>query len=128
MCHWACNVTVWRWVGWLGRLTPPGSILAAIAQFDGDSPAASLVPCAVPQDHEKAYSAERAELLRQALRTVALVCLLARVLTVPPADSSPLRWLLRAQFEAFPHPIGLREAVESPAFHIWGRWFPRGTR
>ena len=114
-CSWT---SVWRWVGWLGRLTPPGPILAAIVRLDNDSPAASLVPRVVPQDHEKAYSTERAELLLRALRSVVLICALARVLRVPPADSSPLRWFLWAQFQVFPRPIGLREAVESPAFYI----------
>lgn len=114
-CSWT---SVWRWVGWLGRLTAPEGLLAAILRLVADSPAIDLVPRQVPQDHDKAYSAERAALLLSALRTVVLVCLLWRALRTPPADASPLRWLLWVQFRAFPRPIGLREGIASPAFHI----------
>ena len=115
-CSWT---SVWQWVGWLGHLVPPEELLAAIVRFDSESPAVSLVPRAVPQDdHDKAYTAERAERLLQALRTIVLIALLSRALPVPPADPSPLRWLLWVQFQAFPHPIGLRDEVRSPAFHI----------
>lgn len=114
-CSWT---SVWRWVGWLGGLIAAEKLLAVITRLDSGSPAVSLVPRSVRQDHDKAYSPERAEVLLHALRTTVLVCLLARVLPVPPADPSPLRWLLWAQFQAFPRPIGLDEDVRSPAFHI----------
>jgi transposase-like protein len=114
-CSWT---SVWRWVGWLGRLTAPEDLLAAIVRLVPDSPAIDLVPRDVPQDHDKAYSAERVALLLGALRTVVLICLLWRALPTPPADPSPLRWLLWVQFRAFPRPIGLGEGVASPAFHI----------
>jgi transposase-like protein len=114
-CSWT---SVWRWVGWLGRLTAPEDLLAAIVRLVPDSPAIDLVPRDVPQDHDKAYSAERAALLLGGLRTVVLICLLWRALPTPPADPSPLRWLLWVQFRAFPRPIGLGEGVASPAFHI----------
>jgi hypothetical protein len=114
-CSWT---SVWRWVGWLGRLSGPEPILAAIMRLNPDSPASGLVPRQVPQDHEKAYSPERAAVLLSALRTVALISLLWRTLSVPPCDASPLRWLLWVEFQSFPRPIGLREGVRSPAFHI----------
>jgi hypothetical protein len=114
-CSWT---SVWRWVGWLGRLTAPEDLLAAIVRLVPDSPAIDLVPRDVPQDHDKAYSAERAALLLSALRTVVLISLLWRALPTPSADPSPLRWLLWVQFRAFPRPIGLREGIASPAFHI----------
>ena len=114
-CSWT---SVWRWVGWLGRLTAPENLLAAIVRLVPDSPAIDLVPRHVPQDHDKAYSAERATLLLGALRTVVLISLLWRALPTPPADPSPLRWLLWVQFRAFPHPIGLGEGIASPAFHV----------
>jgi hypothetical protein len=114
-CSWT---SVWRWVGWLGQLAAPGQLIAAIARVDADSPAVSVVPRDVPQDHDKAYSPERAALLLSALQTVVLISLLSRALGVPPADPSPLRWLLWVQFRAFPRPISLREGVRSPAFHI----------
>lgn len=113
-CSWT---SVWRWVGWVGRLAAPEELLAAITRIDGDSPALDLVPREVPQDHEKAYSPERAELLLRAYRTLVLVCLLARVICFPPVDPSALRWLLWTQLRTFPRPIRLHEA-RSPAFHI----------
>lgn len=114
-CSWT---SVWRWVDRLGRLSAPEALLAAIMRLDPGSPAIDLVPRQVPQDHEKAYLPERAALLLSALRTVVLISLLCRTLSVPPADPSPLRWLLWLQFQAFPHPIGWLETARSPAFHI----------
>lgn len=114
-CSWT---SVWQWVRWLSRLVQPEELLAAILRFDSDSPALTLVPRAVPQDHEKAYSPARAEQLLRAFRTIVLVALLSRALPVAPVDPSPLRWLLWVQFQAFPQPIGLDDDVRSPAFHI----------
>jgi hypothetical protein len=120
-CSWT---SVWRWVGWLGRLASLEEILAAIVRLDYDSPALDLVPQSVPQDHEKAYSRERAEVLRRAYQTIVLVCLLARGMSVPPMDPSPLRWFLWAALQVFPQPIRLDE-VRSPAFHIDRRGPPK---
>lgn len=120
-CSWT---SVWRWVGWLGRLSSPEEILAAIVRLDYDSPAPELVPRGVPQDHEKAYSPERAEVLRRAYRTLVLVCLLARGMCVPPVDPSPLRWFLWTVFPTFPLPVRLGGEVRSPAFHIDRRGSP----
>jgi hypothetical protein len=107
-CSWT---SLWRWVGWLGGLASPEEILAAIVRMDAVSPALSLVPRVVPQDHRKAYSPERANVLLRAYRVLVLLCLLARVMCVAPADPSPLRWFLWAVFRAYPRPIGLREAL-----------------
>jgi hypothetical protein len=114
-CSWT---SVWRWVGWLGRLAAPEQILAVIMRLEPDSPASELLPRRVAQDHEKAYSPERAATLLSALRTVAVISLLWRTLSTPPSDPSPLRWLLWVQFQSFPHPVGLGEGAASPAFHI----------
>lgn len=115
-CSWT---SVWRWVGWLGRLAAPEQVVAAIMRLDPRSPAVDLVPRSVPRDqHDKAYSPERAAVLLSALRTLVLISLLSRALPVPPADPSPLRWLLWVQFLVFRRPIGLRERTRSPAFHI----------
>lgn len=114
-CSWTA---VWRWVGWLGRLVPPEEILGAIVRMDGASPALDLVPRAVPQDHRKAYSSERAAVLLRAYRTLVLLCLLTRVMRCPPAEPSALRWFLWAAFQVFPRPIRLGEAARSPAFDI----------
>lgn len=114
-CSWT---SVWRWVGWLGRLHAPEQLMAAVMCLQPSSPALDLVPRYVPQDHEKAYTAERAALLLSALRTVVLIALLCRTLSAPPADPSPLRWVLWVHFQAFPRPIGLSETARSPAIHI----------
>lgn len=113
-CSWT---SVWRWVGWIGGLVAPEEILAAIVRMAGDSPALGLVPREVPQDHEKAYSLDRAELLLRAYRTLVLVCLLARAICLPPADPSLLRWFLRAVI-GLRSPIRLDGEGRSPAFHI----------
>jgi hypothetical protein len=121
-CSWT---SVWRWVGWLGRLVPPQEILAAVVRIDGASPAIDLVPRTVPQDHQKAYSPERADVLLRAYRTLVLLCLLSRVMPFPPAESSPLRWFLWVAFSAVPRPIRLGEG-RSPAFDIDRRGPPDG--
>lgn len=113
-CSWT---TVWRWVARLGRLVAPEEVMAAIVRTAGDTPALDLVPRAVPQDHEKAYSPERAEILLRAYRTLVLICLLARALCVPPSDPSPLRWFLWTQ-QRLRGPAGRRDTARSPAFHI----------
>jgi len=114
-CSWT---SVWRWVGWLSALVAPEQILGAIARSDRELPALGLVPRAVVQDHEKAYSDERAEKLLRALKALVLLCLLTRVLRFPPVDPSPLRWLLWVQLIAGARPIALVEGIRSPAFHI----------
>lgn len=114
-CSWT---SVWRWVGWLGRLAAPEELLSAILRRDSDSPALESVPREVPQDHEKAYSPERGELLLRSYRMLVLICVLARALRFPPVDPSPLRWVLWTQLVAFRCPIRLTDAARSPAFHI----------
>jgi len=121
-CSWT---SVWRWVGRLGLLVTPEETLAAMLRLDRDSPAPELVPRRVPQDHEKAYSPERAQVLLQAYRTIVLVCFLARGMSVPPLDPSPLRWFLWTAFLVFPLPIRLEGEVRSPAFHIDRRGPPK---
>lgn len=122
-CSWT---SVWRWVGWLGRVHPPEQLLAAVMGLQAASPALDLVPRQVPQDHDKAYTKERAALLVAAYRTVVLIALLYRTLSAPPADPSPLRWLLWVHYQTFPQPIGLRERARSPAIHIDHRGPPGG--
>lgn len=112
-CSWT---SVWRWVGWLGRLAAPEEILAAILRTAGDSPALDFVPREVPQDHEKAYSPERAEILLRAYRALVLICLWARTMCVPPSDPSSLRWFLWTRRRE--PPASHRGEARSPAFHI----------
>jgi hypothetical protein len=114
-CSWT---TVWRWVGWLGGLAAPEEMLAAIVRTAGDALALDFVPREVPQDHDKAYSAERGAILLRAYRTLVLICLLARALCVPPSDPSPLRWFLWTSRPRLRGPAEHRQTVGSPAFHI----------
>jgi hypothetical protein len=121
-CSWT---TAWRWVGWLGRLVVPEEILATIVRTAGASPALDFVPRVVPQDHDKAYSAERAEILLRAYRTLVLICLLGRAMCVPASDPCPLRWFLWMRLKQRP-PTADREKARSPAFHIDRRGPPDG--
>ncbi len=114
-CSWT---TVWRWVRWLGGLAAPEEILAAIVRTAGDAGAVDLVPREVPQDHDKAYSPERAQILLRAYRTLVLICLLARALCIPPSDPSPLRWFLWTRGLWLRGPAEHGERARSPAFHI----------
>jgi hypothetical protein len=114
-CSWT---SVWRWVGRLGRLAAPEEILAAVVRLAGDSPALDFVPREVPQDHDKAYSPGRAEILLCAYRTLVLICLLARTVSVPALDPSPLRWFLWTSSQGLRAPAQPREGARSPAFHI----------
>jgi hypothetical protein len=114
-CSWT---SVWRWVGWLGGLVAPEEILAAIMGTAGDSPALHFVPRAVPQDHEKAYSSVRADILLRAYRTLVLICLLARAMCVPPSDPSSLRWFLWTCRPSLRGPTRHHDEARSPAFHI----------
>lgn len=114
-CSWT---SVWRWVGWLGRLVGPAEVLAAIVGTASDSPAIDFVPREVPQDHEKAYTPKRAEILLRVYRTLVLICVLARTMCVPPSDPSPLRWFLWTRRQGTRGPRRLRDAARSPAFHI----------
>lgn len=112
-CSWT---SVWRWIGWLGRLVAPEEILAVIMRTAGDSPGLDFVPREVPQDHEKACSSERAEILLRAYRTLVLICVLARAICIPPSDPSPLRWFLWTRRQR-PR-TRLRDEARSPAFDI----------
>jgi hypothetical protein len=119
-CSWT---SVWRWVGWLGSLVVPEEILAAIVRTSGNLAAIDFVPRAVPQDHDKAYSRERAEVLLRAYRTLVLICVLARTLWVPPSDPSPLRWFVWTHRQRLRPAGGHGKGVRSPAFDI----DPRGS-
>lgn len=97
-CAW---ITVWRWVGWLATLVTPGVLVAAAARLGtrgGAEP--GLLPHDVPAA-ARARSAARARAVRQAAQVLVALALLHRAQPEPPADSSPLRWWLLAEFLAF---------------------------
>jgi hypothetical protein len=97
-CAW---ITVWRWVGWLAALAAPATLLATAARFGtpgGAEP--GLLPREVPAA-VRARSAARARTVHQAAQVLVALALLHRAQPEPPADPSPLRWWLLAEFLAF---------------------------
>ena len=97
-CAW---VTVWRWVSWISALVTPAALLARatrLAAPAGADPRA--LPRAIPAA-ARARSARRAQVVRQAAQVLVALTLLHRAQPEPPADPSPLRWWLLAEFLAF---------------------------
>lgn len=90
--------TVWRWVGWLAGIISMSALLAEAEQLSGTGQSAALIPAAVPQDHPKAHSAERAMLLLCSLQGLVALAVWARAQPLPPCDPSPLRFWLTEQF------------------------------
>jgi hypothetical protein len=96
-CAW---ITVWRWVGWVAVLVTPAALLARAAQLGAH---AGADPRLLPREiaaAARARSARRAHLVRQAAQVLVALALLHRAQPEPPADSSPLRWWLLAEFLA----------------------------
>jgi hypothetical protein len=97
-CAW---ITVWRWVGWLAALVAPAVLVATAARLGtpgGAEP--GLLPREVPAA-ARARSTARAHAVRQAAQVLGALTLLHRAQPEPPADPSPLRWWLLAEFLAF---------------------------
>jgi hypothetical protein len=120
-CSWTA---LWGWVSWLAALIPPAALLAEIARLNATTPAAAMIPHAVPQHHPKARSAPRQAVLLRAYQTLVALTLFARAQLVPPTDPSPLRLVLLARFLAFRTHAFLRRPGFSPAFHIAARASP----
>lgn len=96
-CAW---VTVWRWVGWVAALVTPAALLARAARLDAREGAdPRLLPREVPAA-ARARSAARARVVLQAAQVLVALALLHRAQPEPPADPSPLRWWLVAEFLA----------------------------
>jgi hypothetical protein len=96
-CAW---ITVWRWVGWLTTLAAPAALVSAAARLGatgGAEPA--LLPRQVPAA-ARARSPERAGVVRLAAQVLVALAVLHRAQPEPPADPSPLRWWLLAEFLA----------------------------
>jgi hypothetical protein len=92
--------TVWRWVGWVAELGEPSAVIAATARIDPATPAADLVPREVPQDHPKARSVARHQVILRALQLLVALAFFARAQVHPPDDPSALRLWLVARFRA----------------------------
>jgi hypothetical protein len=100
--QYGCSLTtLWGWIGWLSQLAEPAAIVAEAARLDPALPIAELIPHSVPQDHPKALSPKRENVLLLALQVVIAVVTWARAQAVPPSDPSPLRWFLSGQFRLF---------------------------
>lgn len=96
-CAW---VTVWRWVGWIAALVAPAVLMARAARLaarGGVEP--GVLPHAVPAA-ARARSAARARMVLHAAQVLVALALLQRAQPEPPADPSPLRWWLVAEFLA----------------------------
>ncbi len=99
-CAWT---TVWRWVGWLATLAPPAALVSAAARLGGTGGAEpALLPRTVPAA-ARARSPQRAAGVFVAAQVLVALAVLHRAQPEPPADPSPLRWWLRAEFLAVRH-------------------------
>jgi hypothetical protein len=107
--------TVWRWVGWIAGLVVVGELLAEAERLTGAGQAAALIPRAVPQDHDKALSPERAQTLVAAFQALVALAVWARAQPAPPEDPSPLRAWLTARFLTFREVHRLAARAASPA-------------
>jgi hypothetical protein len=93
--HGCSPRTVWRWVGWIATLATVGGLLAEATRLAGAAQAAALMPGVVPQDHAKARSPHRGNVLLAALQALVALTVWARSQQAPSHDPSPLRaWLL----------------------------------
>lgn len=113
-CAW---VTVWRWVGWLATLVTPAALLARAARLGADGADPGMLPRAVPAA-ARARSTARARAVLQAAQVLVALGLLQRAQPEPPADPSPLRWWLIAEFLAFRHVALVTRQGFSPALNI----------
>jgi len=95
-CAW---ITVWRWVGWIAALVTPAALLAQAARLAARGAEPGVLPRVVPAA-SRARTARRARTVEQAAQVLVALALLHRGQPEPPADSSPLRWWLVAEFLA----------------------------
>lgn len=108
---------VWRWVGWVARFLEAAQLLSEAELSTGGGQSVTLIPREVPQDHEKAYSPARAEVLLRAFQGVSALVAWARAQVAPPDDPSPLRFWLLMRFLVFRemHPqVGVPQSPPLP--------------
>jgi hypothetical protein len=96
-CAW---ITGWRWVGWLAALATPAALIGAAARLAAPGGAdPGVLPREVPAA-ARARSSARAAMVRVAAQVLVALAGLHRAQPEPPADPSPLRWWLLAEFLA----------------------------
>ena len=117
--QYECSLTMlWGWIGWISQLAEPAAIVAEAVRLDPALPIAELIPHSVPQDHLKAYSPKRQDVLLRALQVLIAVVTWARAQIVPPSDPSPLRWFLTGQFLLFRRKAFVTRRGWSPAIEV----------
>jgi hypothetical protein len=117
--QYGCSLTMlWGWAGWLSQLVEPAAIVAKAARLDPALPTAELIPYSVPQDHPKARSPKRQDVLLRALQVLIAIVAWARAQIVPPSDPSPLRWFLTGQFLLFHRKAFVTRPGWSPAIEV----------
>jgi len=117
--QYGCSLTMlWEWIGWLSDLAEPGEIVAEAVRLDPSLPVAELIPHSVPQDHYKAYSPERQNVLLRAFQVLIAIITLGLAQAVPLSDPSPLRWFLAYQFLVFRRKALVSRPGWSPAIEV----------
>jgi transposase-like protein len=112
--HGCSPRSVWRWVGWLGRVVQARVLLAEAERLSGAGQSAALIPREVPQDHVKARSAARAATLLATFQVLCALVVWSRAQPAPSPDPSPLRSWLVERFLAFRELHGLTTVPSSP--------------
>lgn len=110
--------SVWLWVSWLATVAQARALLAEAERLSGAGQSASLIPRAVPQDHEKARTPERAATLLAAFQAVCALVVWARAQPSPPLDPSPLRFWLAERFRTLREVHRLVPVVFSPGLPV----------
>lgn len=119
---------VWRWVGWVARFLEAARLLSEAELSTGGGQSVALIPREVPQDHEKAYSPERAEVLLRAFQGVVALIAWTRAQGTPPDDPSPLRFWLIERFLTFREVHYQVGVPQSPPLPVASRGPPRVNR
>jgi hypothetical protein len=81
----------------VAELDEPAGVIGGTARIDPATPAADLVPREVPQDHPKARSVARHQVLLRSLQLLVALAFFARAQAHPPDDPSALRFWLVAR-------------------------------
>lgn len=110
--------SVWRWVGWIGRALSAPSLIAEAEREGGTGAVVQSIPKRVPQDHRKAYSDARAQLLLDAFQALSALVILKRSYRIPPSDPSALRFWLIGEFRAFRFVYRLNGKIRSPPMPV----------
>jgi hypothetical protein len=120
--------SVWRWVGWIGKLFSAPQLVAEAEQSCGGGQSVALIPRAVPQGHAKAYSEARDKLLLSAFQGLSALVVWARAQVAPPHDSSPLRFWLTSRFLTFREFYLQVGVIQSPPLPVEQRGPPGVNR